>query len=630
MEKKGLSWAIISSNGASFRYKDEFAEYTSASPTLIPKKDKEELIEYCLGFLNTKYVFNLLKVLNPTINTTSGVVNSLPFKFSLVFKSKVNLIVKYLINLSKKDWDSRETSWDFEQNPLFLSDQELGIRDENSLLSTRPSSLSEAYECWEKDVTKDFFQLHQNEEELNRIFIDIYGLQDELTPDVALKDITILQDELDRKQLEQDEKVLREQGLGISRKDKGLPLVPENYKLPIDKAEVMRQFISYCVGVFMGRYRLDKSGLHIAHPNPSQAELEEYLVISGKGLGPDTQQEIFKYIHHEHKEFSRSSGLAKIHHFGNTDLSNQSEISKGGALRAEQSVAQSSSLSAQQYSRGASEGNEGVSALSENSQGLTGRSGNTTGDSLQLELSEPGSAEPTIGTNNGNQQNAERINEESNPSSLTPTPYSLSPSHLSLINELIANPSTLTSVQIDEDAILPLMGNNCNFHDDVVLRIHHLLDVIWGHEVRTENLNFIQKCLNQDLDKFLVKDFYKYHCKMYKKKPIYWLFSSKKGAFQVLVYMHRMNEFTAEKIRANYLLEHLKNLRAEEAMLKSNESGLNTQEARKLEQLRKDIHECEIYDMELKEVADQQIKFDLDDGVTVNYKLFEKVVATIK
>jgi len=117
---------------------------------------------------------------------------------------------------------------------------------------------------------------------------------------------------------------------------------------------------------------------------------------------------------------------------------------------------------------------------------------------------------------------------------------------------------------------------------------------------------------------------------MYKKKPIYWLFASPKGAFQVLVYMHRMNAFTVEKIRANYLLEHIKKLRSEEAMLSSQDSSLSTAESRRLDQIRKDIKECEAYDMELKDVADAQITFDLDDGVKVNYAKFKTVVAKIR
>jgi hypothetical protein len=157
-----------------------------------------------------------------------------------------------------------------------------------------------------------------------------------------------------------------------------------------------------------------------------------------------------------------------------------------------------------------------------------------------------------------------------------------------------------------------------------------LLDTIWGQKTRIENSNFIQECLGKELEKFLVKDLFKYHCKMYKNKPIYWLFSSKTGAFQVLVYMHRMNAFTVEKIRANYMLEHLKNLRSEESMLKTNSASLSTQDAKRLDQIRKDLIECEAYDMELKNVADQQITFDLDDGVTANYAKFESVLAKIK
>jgi hypothetical protein len=241
----------------------------------------------------------------------------------------------------------------------------------------------------------------------------------------------------------------------------------EAIELPIDKGEVIAQFISYAIGLFMGRYRLDKPGLNIAHPNPIAEELESYAYNNGQ-------------------------------------------------------------------------------------------------------------------------------------------------------------------VIIDEDAILPLMGKNCNFPDDALQQFQQVLDTIWGFETRTENINFIQDCLDKDLEKFLVKDFYKYHCKIYKKKPIYWLFASPKGAFQVLVYMHRMNAFTVEKIRANYLLEHIKNINSEIMVLESNASNLNTQEAKRLDTLRLDLRECETYDMELKNVADQQISFDLDDGVTVNYKKFETVVAKIK
>ena len=186
------------------------------------------------------------------------------------------------------------------------------------------------------------------------------------------------------------------------------------------------------------------------------------------------------------------------------------------------------------------------------------------------------------------------------------------------------------TVEIDDDAILPLMGSACLFPDDVLHRVYGLLDVIWGEETRTANVNFLEECLGKSLEKYLVKDFFKDHCKRYKKKPIYWLFASKKGAFQVLVYMHRMNAFTVQKIRDRYLLDHLRQLRSEIERLEGLGVNASKAESKKLEQLRKDEVECREYELVLKDVADQQIAFDLDDGVTENHKLFGEVVAKIK
>ena len=434
--REGITWNLISSNGTGFRFLPDDTLFNKAAPTILLEEKNLSKLKYFLSFLNTKIVVNFLKILNPTFNTNISEILSLPVKFEN--EIIVNEIVDNNIDVSKNDWDSRETSWDFVQSPLL----------------NKNNSLEQELKTWHEQVTQEFFQLHANEEELNRIFIDIYGLQDELTPDVPIKDITILQEELNKNDLVALEDDFRANGANA-------------IALPIDKGEVISQFISYAIGLFMGRYRLDKPGLNIAHPNPTSEELESYTYNNGK-------------------------------------------------------------------------------------------------------------------------------------------------------------------VIIDEDAILPLMGKNCNFPDDALQQFQQVLDTIWGHETRTENINFIQDCLDKDLEKFLVKDFYKYHCKMYKKKPIYWLFASPKGAFQVLVYMHRMNAFTVEKIRANYLLEHIKNINSEIMVLEGNASNLNTQEAKRLDTLRVDLIECETYDMELKNVADQQISFDLDDGVKENYKLFESVVAKIK
>ncbi len=431
--KNGITWSFISSGSFASRYTPEgFVFDVSGSSLFLEDVNK------VLGFLCSNVSYYMLKILNPTINFQVGNLKALPLSNSIFDNQDIDFVVEDSKKISRKDWNSHETSWDFDQSPLL----------------NETNSVEEAYQTWKEKVSKNFFQLHANEEELNRIFIDIYGLQEELTPEVALKDITILQEELSKNELVALEDDFRANGGNA-------------IELPIDKGEVISQFISYAIGLFMGRYRLDKPGLNIAHPNPTTDELARYTFNNGK-------------------------------------------------------------------------------------------------------------------------------------------------------------------VIIDEDAILPLMGKNCQFPDDSLQQFQQVLDTIWGHETRTENINFIQEGLDKDLEKFLVKDFYKYHCKMYKKKPIYWLFASPKGAFQVLVYMHRMNAFTVEKIRANYLLEHIKNIRTEIMVLEGNASNINTQEARTLDRLRGDLIECEAYDMELKNVADQQISFDLDDGVTVNYKKFETVVAKIK
>ena len=122
--------------------------------------------------------------------------------------------------------------------------------------------------------------------------------------------------------------------------------------------------------------------------------------------------------------------------------------------------------------------------------------------------------------------------------------------------------------EIDEDGIIPMLGSYGRFSDDIVFRIKHFIEIVWGEETLTENINFIQQCLDQDLEDYLINDFWYYHCKVYQKKPIYWLFSSENGYFQVLVYMHRMNKFTVQKIRNNYLLKHLQFLRSEIADLR--------------------------------------------------------------
>ena len=185
------------------------------------------------------------------------------------------------------------------------------------------------------------------------------------------------------------------------------------------------------------------------------------------------------------------------------------------------------------------------------------------------------------------------------------------------------------SWKIDENAIVPVMGNDSPFADDITYRTKEFIRVVWGDETLTENLNFLQEFLGMDLEKFLVTKFWDYHKRMYKKRPIYWLFSSKNGAFQVLTYMHRMDKYTVQKIRQNYLHRYQAWLAEQVDKLSADEANLSRQEQRKLEEHRKAQIECKEYDEILKELAKQQIEFDLDDGVVVNYAKFGEAVRKI-
>ncbi len=184
--------------------------------------------------------------------------------------------------------------------------------------------------------------------------------------------------------------------------------------------------------------------------------------------------------------------------------------------------------------------------------------------------------------------------------------------------------------QIDEDAIIPLMDASCGFADNALVRVKALIRQVWGMDAEIENINFLESSLGKDLESYLVKEFWKDHCRRYQKRPVYWLFSSPKGAFQVLVYMHRMSKYTVEKIRSNYLLKHIHNLTARLESLEKRLAALDRREQRELTKIAADLEECRAYELLLKNVADHQIEFDLNDGVKVNYAKFEDVVAVIK
>ena len=173
--KPGISWNAITSTKFSSRYYGKGALFEHASCSLFSDNK-----EYILAVLNSNVFSYIMKILNPTINTGADVVSSVPLILEEEdFISKNSLTN---ISISQQDWDAHETSWDFKENELVrISKEKEGV------------SLADIVGEYKEEWTERFLQLHANEEELNRQFIEIYGLQDELTPDVPLNEITILQ-----------------------------------------------------------------------------------------------------------------------------------------------------------------------------------------------------------------------------------------------------------------------------------------------------------------------------------------------------------------------------------------------------------------------------------------------------
>lgn len=264
--KSSISWGLIASIGTSFRYYPQGFIYDVAGMSLFTETVNDSL--YILGSLNTKLFAQLIKIINPTINMQCGDIAKTPYLQNNEIKGVIIDIAKQNISISKFDWDSHEISWDFQQNELIslidFTEQDLTTESLISICSTNTNSntialqpsenpravrLQELMEHYHKKWNTLFMQLHTSEEELNRQFIDIYDLQDELTPDVPLNEITILQ-----------------QG----------EVSIEGNALKWHNEVILKQLLSYAVGVWMGRYRLDKPGLHIAHPNSTAEELAPY------------------------------------------------------------------------------------------------------------------------------------------------------------------------------------------------------------------------------------------------------------------------------------------------------------------------------------------------------------------
>ncbi len=451
-KKAGISWNRIASRGITLRAFPTGCFFDQAGDSMFC--ENLDTLHSCMAYLNTKVAKTFFDMLAPTINLTAGMIGKLPYKEIPTDTNSLELS-RLNIDISKQDWDAHETSWDFVRNELLTMDENvlfesINYQTEQHFKKTgehicidpappMPERVEWCYDMYCGKWERMFMQLHENEEELNHQFIEIYGLQEELTPDVPLEEITILQ-----------------QG----------EVSIENDELVWHSDVVMKQLISYAVGCMMGRYSIDAPGLILANQGDGQNEY----------------------------------------------------------------------------------------------------------------------------------------------------------------NEKVPN----SRFEVDDDGIIPLMSSNTEFVDCATKRFKTWLTVAFGAETLVENLNFIEKALGKSIDDYFVKDFWKDHKKMYQNRPIYWLFSSKKGAFQCLAYMHRMTPYTAEQVRTKYLLPHIEWLMNKENEMMENAFNLSARERKELDSISAQITECREYHDSLHVIADQQIDFDLDDGVVVNYAKFGDVLSKLK
>lgn len=204
----GMTWGTITSGKLSMRHSPVgfIPEHAGGMIPLLHWGEKEE---YLLGMMNSNTAMLFLSFLSPTLRFTEGPVGLVPILYDKRYSGNIAHIVKTCESDSILDWDSFETSWDFQHHPLLRS----------------VPTIAEAFTQWQAECDERFNQLKANEEELNRIFIDIYGLQDELTPEVEDKDVTVRKADIGRD---------------------------------------IRSFLSYAVGCMFGRYSLDVDGLAYA------------------------------------------------------------------------------------------------------------------------------------------------------------------------------------------------------------------------------------------------------------------------------------------------------------------------------------------------------------------------------
>ncbi|WP_218698252.1 BREX-1 system adenine-specific DNA-methyltransferase PglX [Acinetobacter harbinensis] len=237
--KEGIFWSDITSASISARLLPSGSLFSSVASSLFSK----DHLKILLAFINSNVANNILKVINPTLHFNPGNISTLPIAESLKPDySKIEIIVNKLIYIAKSDWDSYEISWDFSQNPL---------------IRTKQPTLEQAFNTWQQQNADAVAEMKCLEEENNKLFIEAYGLQDELTPDVPDEQITLTR---------------------------------------ADREKDSQRLVSYALGCMMGRYSLDEPGLIYAHAGNQDFDASRYqkFPADADGIIPLTEMHWFE------------------------------------------------------------------------------------------------------------------------------------------------------------------------------------------------------------------------------------------------------------------------------------------------------------------------------------------------
>lgn len=245
--KQGVCWGLISSAEFSARYSEQGCIFDVGGSKAMPAAEN---VHFSLGLLNSKLTALFLKTLNPTLNFQVGDIKRIPIL--LKNKQAIDLVVPKLVDISKFDWNSYETSWDFTQNPI---------------IRTQQLNLEQAFNTWQQQNADAVAEMKRLEEENNKLFIDAYGLQDELTPDVPDEQITLTR---------------------------------------ADREKDSQRLVSYALGCMMGRYSLDEPGLIYAHAGNQDFDASRYQTFpaDADGIIPLTEMHWFEDdVTHRIQEF---------------------------------------------------------------------------------------------------------------------------------------------------------------------------------------------------------------------------------------------------------------------------------------------------------------------------------------